>query len=122
MAVSVYDYYIPVFVFLLIGLAFPAVSLVMSRMVRRSSPSAAKLTTYECGEAPFGPAWHQYNIQYYMYAILLVIFDVEVVFLFPWAVTFRELGTAPFLAMLLFLAIIVVGLLYEWKKGVLEWA
>jgi len=118
---EVYDQYIPVLVFLSIGLAFPVVSLVMSRMVRRSAPSVAKVTTYECGEVPFGPAWHQYNIQYYTYAILLVIFDVEVVFLFPWAVTFRNLGMAPFLGMLLFLAIIVVGLLYEWKKGVLEW-
>lgn len=118
---SLYDNYIPVVIFTLIGLAFPAVNLILSKIVRPSRPNPVKLSTYECGEIAIGDAWHQYNVQYYMYAILLVIFDVEVLFFYPWAVVYYNLGIAALSAGVLFLLIVFIGLVYEWKKGVLEW-
>ena len=118
---TLYDLYIPVLVFAVVGLTFPCINLFFSSIVRRSHPTPEKLTTYECGEVPFGEAWHQFSIQYYMYGILLVIFDVEMIFLLLWAVLYRSLGMLPFLGMLLFIGLIVVGFAYEWKKGVLSW-
>lgn len=106
-------------VFAAVGIAFPVASLILSRLLRPIKPTPEKLSTYECGELPVGGAWHQYNVQYYMYAILLVIFDVEVLFLYPWAVVYLLPGA--FAAGIIFLLIVFLGLVYEWKKGVLEW-
>jgi len=117
-----YDNYIPVVIFAAVGLAFPAGALIFSRLVRPAvRPTPEKLSTYECGELPIGDAWHQYNVQYYMYAILLVIFDVEILFFYPWAVVYYDLGIGVLTAGIIFLFIVFVGLLYEWRKGVLEW-
>jgi NADH:ubiquinone oxidoreductase subunit 3 (subunit A) len=116
------DNYIPVAVFALVGVGFPVGAFVLSKLVRPTVAVPEKYTTYECGEVPITEAWHQYSIQYYMYAILLVIFDVEVLFFYPWAVVYADLGFSVFAAGLLFLIIVFIGLLYEWKKGVLEWA
>ena len=117
----IYDYYIPVVIFLIVGLLFPIGAIIFSRIVRPVRPSPAKLSTYECGVFPVPRAWHQFNIQYYMYAILLVIFDVEVLFFYPWAVVYFKLGFDVFVAGIIFLVLLFIGLLYEWKKGVLEW-
>ncbi|MBI5253797.1 MAG: NADH-quinone oxidoreductase subunit A [Euryarchaeota archaeon] len=116
----IHEYYVPVIAFVAVGVAFPAVSLILSRLLRPIKPTPEKLSTYECGEVPIGSAWHQYNVQYYMYAILLVIFDVEVLFFYPWALVYYELVGA-LTAGIIFLVIVFFGLLYEWKKGVLEW-
>jgi len=116
------DSYIPVAIFAIVGVVFPLGAFILSKFVRPTVAVPAKYTTYECGEVPIGEAWHQYNIQYYMYAILFVIFDVEVLFFYPWAVVYFDLGIRVLAAGLLFLLIVFLGLLYEWKKGVLEWA
>ena len=89
--------------------------------MRPSRFSEEKLTTYECGENPPGSAWVQFNIRFYVFALIFIIFDVEAVFLLPWAVVFRELGALAFVEGLVFIAILVVALVYVWRKGDLEW-
>jgi NADH:ubiquinone oxidoreductase subunit 3 (subunit A) len=114
-----------ILVFLLIGIGFLAVNLVLWRVIRPSRFSEEKLTTYECGENPTGSAWIQFNIRFYVFALIFIIFDVEAVFLLPWAVVFRKLGEEqgllPFVEGLVFIAILVVALAYVWRKGDLEW-
>lgn len=118
---SLLESYIPVVIFVLVGLAVPAAGIFVAGLLSPKNPTKEKATSYECGELPIGSAWHQYNMQYYMYAILLIIFDVEVLFLYPWAVMYIDLGWRVFYAMLAFLVLIFLGLIYEWKKGGLEW-
>ena len=102
-------------------LAFLAVNLLVWKVIRPSRFSEEKLTTYECGENPVGSAWIQFNIRFYVFALIFIIFDVEAVFLLPWAVVFRELGMLAYLEGLVFIAILVVALAYVWRKGDLEW-
>ncbi len=102
---------------LLLGVA----PLVLAKFVAPKKPGASKQAPYECGIESTGDSWVQFRVQYYVYALLFVIFDVEVVFLYPWALVWRGLGPAVFLEMVLFIAILAVGLVYAWKKGVLEW-
>lgn len=113
--------YTIVAVFFVIGLAFLIAILVISRLIRPSKPHDAKLTTYECGMEPVGEAWGQFNIRYYIFALLFVLFDVEAAFIFPWALKLGELKLFAFVEMLVFLAILAVGLIYAWRKGMLEW-
>jgi len=114
-----------ILVFILLGIAFLAVNLVVWSIIRPSRFSKEKLTTYECGENPTGSAWIQFNIRFYVFALIFIIFDVEAVFLLPWAVVFRRLaaeqGLLPFAEGLVFIAILVVALAYVWRKGDLEW-
>src|SRR6195256_266634 len=110
-----------ILVFLVMGIGFLAVNLVVWRIIRPSRFSEEKLTTYECGENPTGSAWIQFNIRFYVFALIFIIFDVEAVFLLPWAVVFRELGVLAFIEGLVFIAILAVGLTYVWSKGDLEW-
>ena len=113
--------------YLLIGLlagaaifmgAFP---LVLARFVAPKKPGKTKQSAYECGLESHGDPWIRARVQYYVYALLFVVFDVEVVFLFPWAVIWKSLGPVALIEMALFIAILVVALAYAWKKGVLEW-
>jgi NADH-quinone oxidoreductase subunit A len=116
--------YIYVLLFMGGGLFLVGSALILSRMLRPFRPSREKLSTYECGETPIGDAWVQFNIRYYLYALLFVIFDVEAVFLIPWAVSFRSSGAfalTSLLEMLLFLGILAVALIYAWRKGILKW-
>jgi len=108
-------------VFLILGIGFVLVTLFVAKLVRPSRPGRVKLQSYECGEAPVGNSWIQYNVGYYIYALIFVIFDVEVVFLFPWAVSYQKLGLFAFVEMLIFLAILIFGLVYAWRKGALKW-
>jgi NADH:ubiquinone oxidoreductase subunit 3 (subunit A) len=110
-----------ILVFLLVVVAFLAVNLLLWRVIRPSRFSEEKLTTYECGENPQGSAWIQFNIRFYVFALIFIIFDVEAVFLLPWAVVFRTLGPLAFAEGLVFIAILVVALAYVWRKGDLEW-
>jgi NADH-quinone oxidoreductase subunit A len=107
--------------FLVVAVAFLAVNLLVWKVIRPSRFSEEKLTTYECGENPVGSAWVQFNIRFYVFALIFIIFDVEAVFLLPWAVVFRELGMLAYLEGLVFIAILVVALVYVWRKGDLEW-
>jgi NADH-quinone oxidoreductase subunit A len=113
--------YLSLFIFLIVAVGFTVGGLVFAFLVRPSKPSKEKETTYECGEEPIGPAWVQLNIRYYLLAILFVVFDVEVIFIFPWAVVFKELGTFAFVEMSLFLGILIIGLAYAWRKKALKW-
>jgi NADH-quinone oxidoreductase subunit A len=107
---------------LVLSIAFVAVAFGANRVVRPNRPTAGKLTTYESGMDPVGNAWSQTQIRYYVFAFLFVIFDVESVFLFPWALVFDQIGVAAFWEMVVFIGVLAIGLLYAFKKGVLRWA
>ncbi|MDP9069528.1 MAG: NADH-quinone oxidoreductase subunit A [Actinomycetota bacterium] len=96
-------------------------TLQLARLVRPNVPHPEKYTTYESGIDPIGRGWTQSNVRYYLFALLFVVFDVEAVFLFPWAIVFKELGTAAFVEMVIFIAILAFALIYAIKKKVLEW-
>ena len=108
-------------IFLLMGIGFVLITFLIAKLLRPHRPGNVKLQSYECGEAAMGSSWIQYNVGYYIFALIFVIFDVEVVFLFPWAVVYRSLGFFAFIEMLIFIAILLFGLIYAWKKGALKW-
>ena len=110
-----------VFVFFIIGAIFVAGGLIMAWLIRPHRWYPGKLTTYECGEEPVGDSWVRFNIRFYVVGLIFLIFDVEVVFLFPWALVYRSLGMYAFVEMMIFLAILLVGYAYVWAKGDLEW-
>ncbi len=110
-----------IFIFFIIGAIFVAGGLVTAWFVRPRRGYPNKLTSYECGEEPVGDAFVKFNIRFYVVALIFLIFDVEVVFLFPWAVVFQKLGTFAFVEMMIFLAILLVGYAYVWVKGDLDW-
>lgn len=107
--------------FAVVAIGFLAFNLVFWWAIRPSRFSEEKLTTYECGENPEGSAWIQFNIRFYVFALIFVVFDVEAVFLLPWAVVFKSLGLLAFAEGLVFIAILAVALVYVWRKGDLEW-
>ena len=110
-----------VLVFILLGIVLVYVPLLIQKLVAPSNPTREKLTTYECGEEPEGAAWLQFNIRFYVIALIFLIFDVEVIFLFPWAVVYKSVGILAFVEMGIFLLILIIGLAYVWKKGDLDW-
>jgi len=109
-------------IFLVIGIIVPIVPLVFSRLVAPRKPNPIKQSTYECGIETVGDSWVQFKAQYYIFALVFLIFDVETVFLFPWALSLKQMPLFVVLEGVLFIAILVVGLLYAWRKGMLEWA
>lgn len=108
-------------IFLLGGFGYALLVILTSWLVRPKSPNKEKEKTYECGLDTQGPAWIQFKISYFQYALIFVVFDVETVFLYPWAVAFKAAGIFMFIEMLIFIGILAVGLWYAWKKGALEW-
>ena len=115
-------HYIPIFLFALLAAAFPAVTLLIFKLIRPTSPNVgAKLKPYECGVPPEGDARGRYSVRFYIVAILFVVFDVETIFLFPWAVKFGALGLYGLVSMFVFLGILIVGYVWLYKKGALEW-
>ena len=113
--------YFPILVFIAIG-GFIAVAMVAgSLLAAKQKPYAEKLSSYECGFEPFDDARRKFDVRFYLVAILFIIFDLEVAFLFPWAVAFKEAGLYGFWAMMIFLAVLTIGFVYEWRKGALEW-
>ncbi|WP_143414794.1 NADH-quinone oxidoreductase subunit A [Geobacillus sp. E263] len=113
--------YVIVFVFLCIGILLPVGALTIGRFLRPHVPSEAKQTTYESGNNPFHDSRVQFQVRYYMFALLFVIFDVETVFLYPWAVAYNKLGLFALVGMIIFVLMLVLGLVYAWKKKVLQW-
>ena len=114
--------YVGVLLFLVVGALFVSLTLVVSGLVRPSKITREKIMSYECGENPIGTPWGvRFNIRFYVFALVFLIFDVEAVFLFPWAVSVVAVGETALYSMILFIAILGVGLVYAWKKGVLEW-
>ena len=126
-ASSVQGHFATVLIFVIIGFVFAGLALGVAKLLRPSNPNPNKLTTYECGEMPSGSSWVRFNIRFYLVALFLNIFDVEVIFLYPWAVVFKQLyplpqmGALVFWEMVIFLAILTVGLAYVWVKGDLNW-
>ena len=114
--------YLPVLLFLGIAVMFPIAGLIASRVVQLQKPELVKLETYECGIKPTSSARARFSIRYYIIALLFVVFDVEAIFLFPWAVIYDKLLIFGLIEMGLFLGILILGYLYAWKKGALEWA
>lgn len=115
------DNYGTVGIFLIVSIGFVLITFVIARIFRPQRPTAAQLQPYECGEPTIGPSWVQYNVRYYIFALIFVIFDVEVVFLIPWAVVYKQLGLFALIEMLVFIMILIFGLIYAWKKEVLKW-
>ena len=113
--------YIPIFIFVaVVGILIP-ITLIAAKLVRPEKPEKVKLMPYECGVDPIGDSRQRYTVRFYIVAILFVIFDVETIFLFPWAVQYKALGLFGFIEMMIFLAILIVGYVWIWKKGALEW-
>jgi NADH-quinone oxidoreductase subunit A len=104
-----------------IALVFPAIILILARLIIPRKPSPIKNDIYECGLEATGNSWIQFRVQYYLFALIFVIFDVETVFLFPWAVSYGVLGWFALVEMLIFVGLLVIGLIYAWRKGALEW-
>jgi NADH-quinone oxidoreductase subunit A len=113
--------YLPVILFILVGVGIGVVPQVLGFIMGPNRPDARKNSPYECGFEAFEDARMKFDVRYYLVAILFILFDLEIAFLFPWAVSLREIGVSGFVAMMVFLTILVVGFIYEWKKGALDW-
>lgn len=113
--------YLPILIFIVIGVLVGVMPMALGRLFAPHHPDAAKLSPYECGFEAFQDSRMKFDVRYYLVAILFIVFDLEIAFLFPWAVALRQIGRSGFLAMVLFLSILVVGFVYEWMKGALEW-
>jgi len=113
--------YYPILLFILVGLAVGVGPMVLGALLGPHRPDPEKLSPYECGFEAFEDARMKFDVRYYLVAILFILFDLEIAFLFPWAVVINDIGLPGFLAMMLFLGILVVGFVYEWMKGALEW-
>ncbi|MCX6148915.1 MAG: NADH-quinone oxidoreductase subunit A [Ignavibacteriales bacterium] len=111
-----------VLIFILLAAIFVPVALFVAKLLRPARPTREKLLTYECGEDALGSPWVKFNIRFYVVALIFLIFDVEVVLLFPWAVAYKDYGLAGFLVGLIFLVVLGLGMAYEWRKGDLEWS
>jgi len=111
-----------IFVFILLAVFFVLIAFFLAKLIRPSRPTKEKLETYECGENPEGSPWVKFNIRFYVVALIFIIFDVEVVLLFPWALTYQDYGIYGFLVGIIFLLVLGLGMAYEWRKGDLEWA
>ena len=113
--------YFPILLFILVGAAVGVAPIVLGKLLGPNKPDPEKLSPYECGFEAFEDARMKFDVRYYLVAILFILFDLEIAFLFPWATVINDVGLPGFLAMMLFLAILVVGFVYEWMKGALEW-
>ena len=113
--------YLPILLFLGIAVALASVIIVASLILARQKPDSEKLSPYECGFEPFADARAKFDVRFYLVSILFIIFDLEVAFLFPWAVSLGKIGLFGFWSMMAFLGVLTVGFIYEWKKGALEW-
>lgn len=113
--------YIPILIFLALAFAFPVVTILIAKLVRPSAPNTVKYEAYECGIPAVGDTRGRYSIRFYLVAILFVIFDVETIFLIPWAIQYEVLGLFGFIEMLVFLAILIVGYIWLFRQGALKW-
>ncbi|MCB1597107.1 MAG: NADH-quinone oxidoreductase subunit A [Gammaproteobacteria bacterium] len=113
--------YLPVYIYLCVALGIGLVLLGLGFLIGNGQKYGEKLSPYECGFEPFEDSRMRFDVRYYLVAILFIVFDLEIAFLFPWAITLKETGLTGVLAMGIFLVILVVGFIYEWKKGALEW-
>ena len=115
------DNYLPILIFIAIGIAIGVLPILAGFLLGPHKPDSEKLSPYECGFEAFEDSRMRFDVRYYLVAILFIIFDLEIAFLFPWAVVLDSIGLFGFVAMMVFLSILVIGFIYEWKKGALEW-
>jgi len=113
--------YFPILLFILVGVGVGVGPMILGKLLAPNRPDPEKLSPYECGFEAFEDTRMKFDVRYYLVAILFILFDLEIAFLFPWAVVVNDIGVPGFVAMMLFLAILVVGFVYEWMKGALEW-
>ena len=113
--------YFPILIFIIVGLGLGVLLLSVGSVLAPSRPNPEKLSPYECGFEAFEDARMKFDVRYYLVAILFILFDLEIAFLFPWAVVLQDIGFEGFVAMMIFLLILIVGFAYEWKKGALDW-
>ncbi len=113
--------YFPILVFLVVAVGMSVAFIALAWLVAKQKPDSEKLSTYECGFEPFTDSHQRFDVRFYLVAILFIIFDLEVAFLFPWAVVLGDIGAYGFWSMVLFLGVLTVGFIYEWRKGALEW-
>ncbi|MEZ0288136.1 MAG: NADH-quinone oxidoreductase subunit A [Methylophilus sp.] len=113
--------YFPILLLIIVGLAVGVAPIVLGKLVAPNKPDSEKNSPYECGFEAFEDARMRFDVRYYLVAILFILFDLEIALLFPWAVVLQEIGLFGFISMMVFLAILVVGFIYEWMKGALEW-
>jgi NADH-quinone oxidoreductase subunit A len=115
------EQYFPILLFIIVGLGLGVILLSVGTLLAPNRPNPEKLSPYECGFEAFEDARMKFDVRYYLVAILFILFDLEIAFLFPWAVVLQDVGFEGFVAMMIFLVILIVGFAYEWKKGALEW-
>ena len=115
------EQYFPILLFIIVGLGLGVLLLSVGTLLAPNRPNPEKLSPYECGFEAFEDARMKFDVRYYLVAILFILFDLEIAFLFPWAVVLQDVGLEGFVAMMIFLLILIVGFAYEWKKGALEW-
>ena len=113
--------YLPIILFLIIALGLSSVFVILNFILSPKNPDPEKLSAYECGFEPFQDSRMEFDVRFYLVAILFIIFDLEIAFLFPWAISLGNLGALGFWSMMIFLGILTIGFIYEWKKGALEW-
>jgi NADH-quinone oxidoreductase subunit A len=113
--------YFPILLFLMVGLAIGVLPIVLGKLIAPNRPDPEKLSPYECGFEAFEDARMKFDVRYYLVAILFILFDLEIAFLFPWATVLNDIGLFGFISMMVFLGILVVGFVYEWMRGALEW-
>jgi NADH-quinone oxidoreductase subunit A len=113
--------YLPILIFLAVAVAISVIAVGASILIVPQKPDAEKDSAYECGFEPFGDSRHKFDVRFYLVAILFIIFDLEVAFLFPWAVSLGKIGVFGFWSMMIFLGVLTIGFIYEWRKGALEW-
>ena len=113
--------YLPILIFMCVTLIMGSVFIILGKLLGPSRPDAEKNSPYECGFEAFEDSRMKFDVRYYLVAILFIIFDLEIAFLFPWAIVLDQIGTFGLLAMAIFLAVLVIGFIFEWKKGALEW-
>lgn len=118
---SLVQQYLPVLVFLVVAVAMSGIMIGLSLVLAKQKPDAEKLSAYECGFDPFSDARRKFDVRFYLVSILFIIFDLEIAFLFPWAVTLGQIGVYGFWSMMVFLGVLTVGFIYEWRKGALDW-
>jgi NADH-quinone oxidoreductase subunit A len=113
--------YLPILIFLVIAIGISLIIVIASYVIAKQKPDSEKMSAYECGFEAFDDARSRFDVRFYLVAILFIIFDLEVAFLFPWAVAFGDIGVYGFVSMVIFLAVLTIGFIYEWRKGALEW-
>lgn len=121
LAADILTEYLPIVIFLGIATGLACVMVLASFIVARQKPDSEKISAYECGFPPFGDARSKFDVRFYLVSILFIIFDLEIAFLFPWAISLGKIGVYGFWSMIVFLSVLTVGFIYEWRKGALDW-